>query len=129
MATELKHNLNDDFQAIGIAKPGSTLVSIAKSTCSDIKTLKKTDVCVIWGGTNDIGKNETSAGISAMCDLVSLKNTNVIVINVPNRHDLSPISCVNNEVQTFNRKIPRIACGGRSFLILFFHFHQPLVFN
>jgi hypothetical protein len=109
MAAELKHNLNDDFEAIGIAKPGSTLVNIAKSTCCDTKTLKKTDVCVIWGGTNDIGKNETSAGISAMCDLVkSFKNTNVIVINVPNRHDLSPISCVNNEVQTFNRKIGKL---------------------
>jgi hypothetical protein len=100
IATELKYNLNADFEVIRIAKPGSTLVNIAKSTCSDIKTLKKTDVCVIWGGTNDIGKNETLAGVRAMYDLVkSRKHTNVIVINVPNRHDLSPSSCINSEVQ------------------------------
>jgi predicted nucleic acid-binding Zn-ribbon protein len=119
MATELKHSLNDDFEAIGIAKPGSMLVNITKSTCSDIKTLKKTDVCVIWGGTNDIGKNDTSTGVSAMYDLVKLlKNTNVIVINVPNRHDLSPRSCVNNEVQTFNRKIGNVCKIFENVLVL-----------
>jgi hypothetical protein len=106
IATELKCNLNPDFKVTGIAKPGSTLVNIAKSSCSDTKTLKKTDVRVIWGGTNDIGKNETSAGVRAMYDLVkSLKHTNVIVINVPHRHDLSPSSCVNSEVQVFNRRM------------------------
>jgi hypothetical protein len=41
MATELKYNLNSDFEVIGLVKPGSTLLNIAKSTYSDIKTLKK----------------------------------------------------------------------------------------
>jgi hypothetical protein len=34
---------------------------------------------VIWGGTNDVRQNETSAGIQALNDLVTLlSHTNVI---------------------------------------------------
>jgi hypothetical protein len=54
-----------------------------------------------------------------MYDLVkSLKHTNVIVINVPNRHDLSPSSCVNNEVQTFNRTIEKVCKIFENVLVL-----------
>jgi hypothetical protein len=55
LASELKHRLNKEFKIFGRAKPESTLVSTVNTPCSDLKTLKKNDVCVIWGGTNDVG--------------------------------------------------------------------------
>jgi hypothetical protein len=43
-------------------------------------------------------------GIQALKGFVSSHNhTNVIVLTIPHRHDLSPNSCVNQEVQVFNR--------------------------
>jgi hypothetical protein len=37
--------------------------------------------------------------------LDGLRHTNVIVVNIPHRHDLSPSSCVNDEVERVNTKI------------------------
>jgi hypothetical protein len=66
----------------------------------DLKTLTKRDICLVWGGTNGVGRNEMNMGIFALNDFVSLnEHTNVIVLNVPHRHDLAPNSCVNYEVE------------------------------
>jgi hypothetical protein len=49
-----------------------------------------------------VGRNETSVGVRALNDFVnSLDHTNVIVVNVPHRHDLTPNSCVNYEIKAF----------------------------
>jgi hypothetical protein len=64
--------------------------------CSGLKTLTKRDVCLIWGGANDVWRNETNMDIHALNDFVcSHEHTNVIVLNVPHKHDLVPNSCVN----------------------------------
>jgi lysophospholipase L1-like esterase len=66
---------------------------------------------VIFGGTNDVGRNETSVGVRALNNFIKLlDHTNVIVLNVPHRHDLIPNSCVNDEVKVYNRKIGKL-CG------------------
>ena len=68
-----------------------------KTTYSDLKTLTKRDVCIVWGGTRDVGRNESNLGIRALKDFVRThEHTNVIAINVPHRYDLVPTSCVNN---------------------------------
>jgi hypothetical protein len=41
MASELKHRLNEEFETIGIAKPGSVVINVVNSPCSDLKTLKR----------------------------------------------------------------------------------------
>jgi hypothetical protein len=91
LAKELKYKLNHEFEIQGIIKPGSTLENLVKMTCSDLKTLTKRDVCLVWGGTNDVGRNETNMGICALHDFVSSnEHTNVIRLNVPHIHDLAP---------------------------------------
>jgi hypothetical protein len=43
-----------------------------------------------------VGRNELSVGIRVLNNLVKLlDHTNVIVLNVPHRHDLTPNSYVN----------------------------------
>jgi hypothetical protein len=63
----------------------------------------------VWEGTNDVGRNETIVGIRALKDFVSShKHTNVVILNVPLRHDLAPNSCVNHEVRVFNRMLGKL---------------------
>jgi hypothetical protein len=79
---------------------------IYNSTYSDLKTLTKRDVCIVWGSPHDVGRYESNIGIRALKDFVNThEHTNVFVINVPHRYDLAPTSCVNHEVKAFNRNL------------------------
>jgi hypothetical protein len=61
---------------------------------------------VIWGGSNDIARNEVNSGLSHIINFVKKKKkTNVFLVDVPTRFDLSRASCVNREVLAFNRKL------------------------
>ncbi len=59
---------------------------------------------IICGGTRDVTKD----GVRALSEFARLTTcTNVIVIGVPHRFDLQPSSCVNGEVESFNRKVQK----------------------
>jgi hypothetical protein len=63
IAKELQDNLGQQFQAMGLVKPGSRLEDITNTMKYDLNKLTNRDVCVIWGGSNDIAKNETNFGL------------------------------------------------------------------
>jgi hypothetical protein len=66
----------------------------------------KNDVVVVWGGTRDVGRNETTKGLQQIRHFVqSHKQTNVLVMSLQHRHDLEANSCVNEEVIAYNRKL------------------------
>jgi hypothetical protein len=46
--------------------PGSRLEHITSLARSEISHLRRNDFVVIWGGTNDISKNESDAGLRYM---------------------------------------------------------------
>jgi hypothetical protein len=57
-------------------------------------------------GTKDISRNETSKGLCQIRNFAEKHSqTNVLVMNVPNRFDLDAQSCVNYDVKFFNRKL------------------------
>jgi hypothetical protein len=59
---------------------------------------------MVWGGSNDVGRNEANMGISALKHFVSShKHTSVLISSIPQRHDLIPNSCVSNEAKIFNK--------------------------
>ena len=59
-----------------------------------------------WGGTNDIARNESNKGLTHLTNFVAQrKNTNIILMSAPKRHDLADTSCENDEVTKFNRKM------------------------
>jgi hypothetical protein len=71
----------------------------------EIEELTKKDMVVVWGGTNNIAKNEPEKGLVHNSNFVKQrKHTNVIQC-APKRHDLSTTSRVNSEVTTYNRKL------------------------
>ena len=63
---------------------------------------------IVWGGTRDIGRNEIRNGLQQIKNFVeNHKQTNVIVMSAPHRHDLQSKSCVNDAVKEFNRKLKK----------------------
>jgi exonuclease III len=92
-----------------MVKPGCTVNKLVSSSSLDLKDLTMSDVCIVWGGSNDVGRNETIAGIRALRHFIgSHSHTNVIVFSVPQRHDLTENSCVNLEVKVFNKMLDKL---------------------
>jgi hypothetical protein len=105
-AAEVSSNLNEHFDVSGLVMPGSNLESITNMAKKEITTLTKNDLIVVWGGTNDISKNESSKGLTNISNFVQSRgHTNIIIMSAPHRHDLDTASCINNEVKIFNRKL------------------------
>ena len=97
-AANLKQKVGSKYPVIGYVKPGAETAEIVKSAASEIKGLTKSDVIVVVGSTNDIGKNNAYKGIKNLKSFVQeCQHTQ--------RHDLPEWSIVNSEVKSFNQKI------------------------
>jgi hypothetical protein len=105
-AGNMKHILGNNFKVQGVVKPGAGAEVLTASAKFDIEQLTNKDAVVLWGGTKDVGKNNSQCGIRHIVDFVAANNhTNIILVSVPQRHDLCDWSCVNSEVKRFNRNI------------------------
>lgn len=91
----LQHNLEEDFEIQGIVKPGSDLAAITNTVTRDTGIVTKHDVAV-WGDAKDVSKNETLKGFCEIRIFVeNHSQTNILVLNVPNRYNLDAHFCVN----------------------------------
>jgi lysophospholipase L1-like esterase len=107
-ATDLQHNLGDDYEVTSFVKLGAGMEEILSSSSDSVKSLSNNDVLIVWGGSNDISRNNTKEAIHQLCKFSEQKTTvNLVIMKVPLRHDLMPSSCVNNEVLKFNRQIEK----------------------
>jgi len=61
---EIKLNLDEGFEVQGLVIPGTGVNTIITSAKTDIQHLSKQEVVVVWGGSKDVGKNETKKGIN-----------------------------------------------------------------
>jgi len=76
---------------------------------SEIENLSKNDVVVLCGGTLYVARNNTSKGLSSILQFVkNSEQTNVIIIDAPHRFELGASSCVDKEINAFNRKLNKI---------------------
>jgi hypothetical protein len=66
------------------------------------------DVLVVCGGTLDVGRNESKKGLRHLNHFVKNNNTNIIMLNVPQRYDFDVTSCVNKEITVFNRTLQKV---------------------
>ena len=77
---------------------------IIRTGKEEINNLKGDDVIVVWGGSNDISKQNSRGALKHLRKFANIyKDVNVIVMPPPQRNDLMPSSCVNSEVIRFNR--------------------------
>ena len=65
---EIKLNLDENFEVQGFVTAGTEVRvnTITTSAKSDIQHLSKQDVAVVWGGSKDVGKNETKKVINCI---------------------------------------------------------------
>jgi len=89
--------------------PGARLENITNLADSEISILGKNDTVIVIGGANDINKNETITRLTHLKKFVdNSRNTNIMVMTAPHRHDLHGSSCVNKEIVTYNRKLHKV---------------------
>ena len=63
----------------------------------DEKLLHFNDALIVWGGSNDISRNNTKEAINQLCKFIEEKTTvNLVIMKTPLRHDLISSSCVKN---------------------------------
>ena len=105
-AVELKHCLDSTFEISCFVKPGAGMRVILGMKQADIKKLKRDDVVVIWGCSNDIGRNNSREALKHLCNFVeNNRKVNTVVMTAHPRYDLLLSSCMNNEVISFNRQL------------------------
>lgn len=119
MTTELQHRLKESFDVLGIVKPGSRIKEITNTLNLTINSFSNKYVCIIWGGSRDVAKNESENGLRHLKDFATRQNlTNFVVINTPHRHDLQESSCVKSAVKKFNRKLMKYSKAFDNFHVL-----------
>jgi hypothetical protein len=75
---------------------------ITKTVKEEIKTCKCEDVVVVWGGANDLSRNNKKEVLKYVSKFVNEnKGANIVLIYSPH----TPSSCVNKEVLKFNRQL------------------------
>ena len=94
IASELVHNLISSFEVIGHVRPESGMKVITELANQELTTLTKKDMLVVWGGVNDIVRNESNNALTHIINSIkSRKHMNMFSVSVPTRFDLSA-SCV-----------------------------------
>ena len=100
-------SLDPRFSVCGIAKPGSNTGSLIQTAKGEVENLTMNDFLIICSGMNDTDMNSSRNAFRNIIDFIkSVNYTNIILISVPNRHDL-PI--VYNNIKTLNSKLLKLA--------------------
>jgi hypothetical protein len=114
-------------EVIGVVKPGASVENIVNSTVTDLENLTKNDVIVFNGGSYDMNKNNMNLALSQITKFIQDNNkTNVIIWCIPHRYDLPDFSCVNREIQVFNRTLVKIVKLFKHTRILEANFNREL---
>ena len=61
------------------------------------------DFVIIWGGANDINRNEPNTGLRHIRNFaVQNKHRNVVTTTAPHRYELQDSSGIDKEIQVYN---------------------------
>jgi len=104
----MAHPLENSYSVIGITKPNANLSAITDLINLKTEKLMSKDAVILCGGTRDIATNEANIGLRHISQFAKCTaNTNVTVMSAPTRYDLHPSTCVNKEIESFNRKLQK----------------------
>jgi len=62
-AIVLRKYLGPEYEVSGTIMPGSRLQNVTKLATNEIGGFSDSDAIMIWGGSNDINRNETLKGL------------------------------------------------------------------
>jgi hypothetical protein len=102
--------LSSGFEVSGLIKPGVGIENILGKKESGMYNLTKSDVLVCNGGANDVYNNNSKKALVQFGKFIQdNNNTNLIVIDIPHRHDQPYSSHMNEEIRYFHSKLKNIA--------------------
>jgi hypothetical protein len=105
----MKNFLGHHSEVLGCVKLGASSKFVWESVRSDANKRTMDDFLIVCSGSNDANSNDLNKVSHDVISFVrSLNPTNVILVNIPYRHDLVN-SNVNNEIKIFNRKLGKLA--------------------
>jgi hypothetical protein len=103
---KVRNMLSSKFEATGVIKPGAAAEKIGDTSTNDLHNLTTRDVIVLNTGANDLYKNNKDTALAQIVKFIQNNyNTNIIVMSIPHRYNLSFSSYVNSEIQKFNRRL------------------------
>jgi len=70
-ANLLQDNLSVDFKVTSFVKPGANMKELMNTARNEIKALYSEDFVVVWGGANDISKNNTREATNSCTLLIT----------------------------------------------------------
>ena len=89
--------------------PGNRLNHITGLASRETSQLQCDEFVIICGGANNINKNEWKTGLRNIRKFaLQNKHTNVIAILPSHIHDLQDSSCINGEIQAYNRRLHKV---------------------
>ena len=63
LSSNVKNNLDDNYSSCGFVKPRVNIATHISSMTADINLLTKNDLTILWGGLNDVSKNNSQEGL------------------------------------------------------------------
>jgi lysophospholipase L1-like esterase len=112
IAAQITDNLDRNYRVCGLTLPGAGMAQIVDSHEEILKNLRKSDAIVINGGSNDIGASngKINAILKPIIHFIQrYSNTNIILINIPYRHDLKMNDKRNCIIQDYNNELKNIS--------------------
>jgi hypothetical protein len=103
----LQSKLTKEYNLFSSIKPGSKS-NILKDTANEIvKQLSQEDLLVISRGTNDLD-NSSKTFQNLRNYLVNLNHTNVLLLSIPSRFDLTNYDTMNSKITLLNKKLQKL---------------------
>jgi hypothetical protein len=97
------------YYCTGHVKPNANLNIITRTGISEVKTLDKNVVVIVYGGALDVARDNTARGLLSIQQFIQKgAHTNVLILNAPVRFDLSATSFVKKKVFHSNRKMAKL---------------------
>jgi hypothetical protein len=115
--------LSSKFVVSGFIKPGADFENIVGKTSLGSSRLSNKDVLICNGGANDVyNSNSKKVTLQIMKFLQDNDKSNIIMLDILHRYDLSDDWHVNKDIKTFNSKLKKIAKLFKHVTILEFSF-------
>jgi hypothetical protein len=109
-AAKMIASLDARFDVCGVTKPGSATGTSMETAKGDLEKLTMNDFLIVCSGTNDTDRNYSSNAFKNITNFIgSVNHTNIILICVPYRHDMTDYSHVNTTIKSFNSKLLKLA--------------------
>jgi hypothetical protein len=108
-AASLIASLDSCFEMCSVVKPGSNTETLVMTAKSDMEALTKKDFLIICSGTSDIDRNSSKNALKNIINVIkNINQTNIIIVNVPHRYDVTVHPHINSSIKFFNSQLLKL---------------------